>query len=387
MVHLLLAVIYLSFISLGLPDSLLGAAWPHIYPQMSVPVSYAGIISFIIACGTIVSSLLSDRLTRCLGTGKVTALSVLTTAVALFGFSRSTSFVTLALFAVPYGLGAGCVDAALNNYVAVHYGSCHMSWLHSMWGLGASAGPVIMGSVLSSGGLWSSGYFIISVIQFSLSAVLLLSLPLWKRESGKDGSGVKEEEVSLPGVLRLPGVKETLVSFLCYSALEQTTGLWATSYLHLSRGFASSTSSALSSLFFIGITVGRIFGGFLTMKKDDTAMVRIGEGLLLSGVVLLLLPLPSQFCVPALVLTGLGCAPVYPAVIHSTPIRFPRRFSQSVIGVEMAFAYAGTCLLPPLFGIIAERTTTAVFPCYLAFFLVIMTLMQERAVRKTRQGA
>ena len=277
MFQLLLVIIYLSFISLGLPDSLLGSAWPSIYPQLNVPVSYAGIISMIIAGGTIISSLQSDRLTRLLGTGKVTAISVAMTALALFGFSISDSFIELCLWAIPYGLGAGSVDAALNNYVALHYESRHMNWLHCMWGVGASVGPYIMGYVMFRGGTWNGGYRCIAFLQVVLTVIIIFSLPLWKErlsitdESGKE---VAAKELSLKEVFKISGVKEILLCFFCYCALEQTAGLWASSYLTLYKGVPAETAAKYASLFFIGITIGRAVSGFITMKLSDMQMIR-----------------------------------------------------------------------------------------------------------------
>ena len=385
MIHLLLVVIYLSFISLGLPDSLLGSAWPKMYPSLGVPVSYAGIISFIIALGTIVSSLSSDRLTRRLGTGRVTFFSVLMTAVALFGFSIMSSFISLLLWAVPYGLGAGSVDAALNNYVALHYKSRHMSWLHCMWGIGASAGPAIMGAVMTGGGSWNGGYRAISIIQIVLTAILLLSLPLWKKESGGGATERGAETLTMREILSTKGVREILLCFFCYSAVEQTTGLWAASFLTLSKGVAAETAASFAGMFFIGITIGRGLCGFITMKLDDTQMVRMGQLLTALGVIILLLPLRAYVSIAGFVMIGLGCAPIYPSIIHSTPSHFGAERSQAIIGVQMAAAYVGTCLMPPLFGLLAEHITVSLLPYYLALFLVLMTVMHENMIRKLRR--
>lgn len=388
MFQLLLVIIYLAFISLGLPDSLLGSAWPSMYHEFSVPVSYAGGISMIIAAGTIISSLQSDRLTKKSGTGKVTAISVLVTAAALFGFSISHSYMELCLWAVPYGLGAGCIDASLNNYVALHYKSRHMSWLHCMWGIGASLSPYIMGFALSKDQSWNMGYRYISILQFILSAVLLFSLPLWKR--GKAGAyhnaapgASQSKALSLPQIIRVPGAKEVFITFFCYSALEQTTGLWASSYLVLQWGVTPETAAGFASLFFIGITAGRAFSGFLTLKRTDTQMIRLGQGLILWGIVLLLLPFGKTAALLGLILTGLGCAPVYPSIIHSTPEHFGADKSQAMIGVQMASAYVGTCLMPPLFGLIAANIGVFLFPFYLLLILALMIMMHEKHLKRT----
>ena len=386
MVHLLLAIIYLAFISLGLPDALLGAAWPSMYPQFDVPVSYAGIISMIIALGTIVSSLQSDRLTKKLGTGKVTALSVLMTAMALFGFATSHSFGMLCLWAIPYGLGAGSVDASLNNYVALHYESRHMSWLHCMWGIGASAGPYIMGYALTAGLGWNSGYHIIAVLQIVLTAILLCSLPLWKQRPAEvlqDGKVQNVKALSIREVLQLAGAREILVCFFCYCALEQTTGLWASSYLTLHKGVSADTAATFASMFYLGITVGRALSGFLTMKLNDVQMIRLGEVIIGIGVLVMLLPFGQSLSLTGLILIGLGCAPVYPCVIHSTPAHFGADKSQAIIGIQMACAYVGTCLMPPVFGLIANHITVALLPVYLLIILVLMVIMHELLCKKT----
>ena len=386
MVHLLLVIIYLAFISLGLPDALLGAAWPSMYPQFDVPVSYAGIISMIIALGTVVSSLQSDRLTKKLGTGKVTALSVLMTAMALFGFATSHSFGMLCLWAIPYGLGAGSVDASLNNYVALHYESRHMSWLHCMWGVGASAGPYIMGYVLTAGWGWNSGYHIIAVLQIVLTAILLCSLPLWKQRPAEvlqDGKVQNVKALSIREVLQLAGAREILVCFFCYCALEQTTGLWASSYLTLHKGVSADTAASFASMFYLGITVGRALSGFLTMKLNDVQMIRLGEVIIGIGVLVMLLPFGQSLSLTGLILIGLGCAPVYPCVIHSTPAHFGADKSQAIIGIQMACAYVGTCLMPPVFGLIANHITVALLPVYLLIILVLMVIMHELLCKKT----
>lgn len=384
MFHLLLAIIYLSFISLGLPDALLGSAWPVMYGELAVPVSYAGMISMIIAVGTIISSLLSDWLTYKLGTGKVTAISVAMTAAALFGFSTCNAFWMLCLWAIPYGLGAGSVDASLNNYVALHYASRHMSWLHCMWGVGASVGPYIMGFVLSGGGHWTGGYRCIGILQIILTAILFLSLPLWKIRKDAAGEGEKAEAKPLtPGqILQIPGAKEIMVTFFCYCAVEQTAGLWASSYLALYKGVPGETAASFASMFFIGITVGRALNGFLTMKLSDTQLIRIGQGIILLGIVAMLLPLGEAVSLAGLILIGLGCAPIYPCIIHSTPAHFGADKSQALIGVQMASAYIGTCLMPPLFGLIAGHVSIVLLPVYLLAILILMAVMHERMLKR-----
>ena len=387
MVHLLLAVIYLAFISLGLPDSLLGSAWPSMQPEFGVPVSYAGIISMIIALGTVVSSLQSDRLTRKLGAGLVTALSVLLTALALLGFSLSRSFWALCLLAIPYGLGAGSVDAALNNYVALNYASRHMSWLHCMWGVGTTVGPYIMEYALTGGYGWNMGYRYIAMLQFFLTLIIFCSLPLWKKRVSQtqaaDDAADAGRALSLKEIVRIPGAKDVMIAFFCYCAAESTVMLWASSYLALGRGVGTEAAAGYASLFFIGITVGRALSGFLTMRFADAQMIRMGQALVALGAVMLL-PLGTGAALAGLVVIGLGCAPIYPCIIHSTPEHFGAENSQALIGVQMASAYVGTLAMPPLFGLIANHISIGLFPIFLLVVLAAMALMHERLVRKTR---
>ena len=381
MASLLLPVIYLAFISLGLPDALLGSAWPSMYTELGASLSWAGIVSMIISVGTIVSALCSERLNLRLGTGGVTFLSVLLTAVALLGFSLSTSFWQLCLWAVPYGLGAGSVDAAINNYVALHYESRHMSWLHCMWGVGASIGPVIMGRALA-GGTWQGGYRTIALLQFALTAVLLLSLRLWKRpQANVEGADFKPHPI--PELLRRPGVPQVLLCFFCYSALEATAGMWAASYCTLVRGIDAETAARWASLFYVGITIGRGVCGFLTMKISDQNMIRLGQALIAAGVVLILAPLGQGTLFAGLITVGLGCAPIYPSIIHETPVNFGRDVSMSMTGLQMATAYVGSCLMPPLFGLLAQYVTPTLYPWFLAVILALMFVMAESLHRRT----
>ena len=388
MFQLLLGIIYLAFISLGLPDALLGAAWPSIYLEFDVPLSYAGIISAIIAAGTVVSSLQSDRLTLKLGTGRVTAISVAMTAIALFGFSISHSFIMLCLWAIPYGLGAGSVDASINNYVALHYESRHMSWLHCMWGIGAATGPYVMGYALTNNLGWNSGYRIISIFQLILTVILFLSLPLWKSRKNEfeKESGQPRKPMALIDVLKIRGAKEVLICFFCYCAIEQTAGLWASSYLNLYKGISADTAASFASMFYIGITVGRAISGFLTIKLSDIKMIRLGQILILLGIIILLLPANAYISLAGLIIIGLGCAPIYPCIIHSTPAHFGEDKSQAVIGVQMAFAYIGTLGMPPLFGIIANAISVAILPVYLFIILALMVVMHEALNKVTAQN-
>lgn len=384
MVSFLLAIIYVAFISLGLPDAMLGSAWPGMSAQMGVPLSYAGIISMIISAGTITASLFSDKLTKKLGAGKVTAFSVALTAAALFGFSFSGSFWILCIIALPYGLGAGAVDAALNNYVALHYEARHMSWLHCFWGIGASLGPYIMGACLTGGGTWNRGYQVVGAIQAALTVILFLSLPLWTGETTEQGEKEKSADIGFTGLLKLPGAKAALTAFFCYCAVEQTAGLWAASYMVLNRGIPQETAAKWASLFYLGITAGRFASGFITMKLNNKNMVRLGQGLIALGIVLLLLPFGSYGLCFGLIVAGLGCAPIYPSLLHATPEHFGADLSQAIMGIQMAVAYVGSMLMPVIFGIMAQYISIQLYPVYLLTLAAVMFAGTERLNRIKR---
>lgn len=385
MISLLLAIIYTSFISLGLPDSLLGSAWPIMYPKLNVPVSYSGIIFMIISVGTVVSSIQSDRLTKMLGAGKITAISVAMTAIALFGFSFSHTFPALCLWAVPYGLGAGSVDAALNNYVALHFASRHMSWLHCMWGVGASAGPYIMSTAILRTGSWNNGYRIIAILQAVLAVIIFISLPLWKKKEQEDGESgetpIVTEPIPLKEVIKIKGAKEIMTAFFCYCALEQTVGLWVSCYLVMSRGLPEVTATGFASLFFIGITLGRAVNGFLTMKFSDSRLIYMGEGIIAVGILFVALPVSYITAFIGFIAIGIGCAPIYPCIIHSTPAHFGREKSQAMVGIQMASAYIGISIMPPLFGFIVKRFSIELLPAFLFVLLAVQFVMYHRVTR------
>lgn len=387
MFSLLLALIYICFISLGLPDSLLGSAWPVLHQDIGVPMSYAGIVSMIISLGTILSSLVSDRMVRKLGSGKITAISVAMTAVALFGFSISNSFIMLILWAIPYGLGAGGVDSVLNNYVALHYKPQHMSWLHCSWGVGASISPYIMSFALVKLDSWNLGYLIVSIIQIVLSVFIFLSLPLWKKGTVSEERTVETESkpLSFKEIFSIPGALACFVTFFCYCALEMTSSLWASSYLVQNRGIDAETASSFASLFYIGMTVGRAINGFLAMRFRDRILIRMGGGIIAGGIILVFIPFHELFALIGFIVIGLGCAPVYPCIVHMTPELFGRDKSQAIIGIQMAFAYTGFLIMPPLFGFIAEQISISLLPIYLSLLLVLMCVMHELVVKKTQR--
>ncbi len=385
---LLLAIIYLAFISLGLPDSLLGSAWPEMHQQMQTPISAAGIITMTISIGTVIASLFSEKLTRRLGTRFVVAGSALLTVVALFGFSFSTTFWMLLLFALPYGLGAGAIDAALNNYVALHYSSRHMNWLHCFWGVGTIISPYLMSYALTGDLGWNGGYRLVGYVQLGIVAILILTLPLWKKVHAEPTKANEDNTISagVRKVFRIPGVVFVLFGFLAYCAAEGTVMLWASSYLYSAKGIPEEAAAALGALFFIGMTVGRFLAGFISARAGDKNMIRIGLLIAASGTLVIALPI-SGMVLPTLgfILIGLGFAPVYPSIIHATPGNFGEENSQAIIGIQMAFAYTGSTLAPPLFGVIAGMSILWL-PVFLGIFItgtiVLTELLNKTAKRK-----
>lgn len=433
----LLPIIYLAFISLGLPDSAIGSAWPTMAPSLGAGISWVGVVTMIISAGTIVSSLMSVRVVERFGTGRVTVASVALTAAALVGFSQSQAFWQLCLWAVPYGLGAGAVDAALNAYVAVHYESQHMSWLHCMWGVGASGGPMVMAQCLERS-TWSTGFLVLGGIQVGIALVLTLSLPLWRdrklprvsgRRAGREAAIGAAPEAALPhaeaahGVgaralsgataaagagevpgaaaasgaggtsdgtrgklpvrrthaqlLRIPGVKAVLVSFFCYSAFEATCGNWAATFCTLARGIDAQTAASWAALFYMGITAGRAVSGFISLRVNDRNMIRLGQALIAVAFVCVLMPGDTALFA-GLVLMGCGCAPIYPSTIHATPARFGEELALELTGMQMAFAYIGSLAMSPLFGVLAQFVGAWIYPWYLVLFLVGMVVAGER---------
>ena len=381
MYSFLLALIYLAFISLGLPDSLLGAGWPVMHTELGVSVSFMGIMSMVISGGTIVSSLLSDKLTHKFGTRAVTVTSVLLTVAALFGFSFSGSFSMLIIFAVPYGLGAGAIDAALNNYVALHYKAKHMSWLHCFWGVGAIISPFIMSFALKNLN-WNSGYRIVGFIQLAIALLLLVTLPVWK--INKTESTADTKRVGLTAALKIKGVPFLLIGFFAYCAAEATAMYWASTYFTEVKGISGDRAASFAALFYIGITLGRFASGFITERLGDRRMILLGTGILACGIMILLIPVQSYMTAfAAFLVIGFGCAPIYPCIIHSTPANFGAENSGAIIGIQMASAYVGSTFIPPLFGLFGNAVGFSVMPVYLLAFFALMIIMTEATFRIT----
>ena len=389
MATLFLIIIYLAFISLGLPDSMLGAGWPVMQLEYGAPIEMAGVLSIIIIAGTIISSLGSETILRKLGTGKVTLISVLFTAVALLGFSYAPTIVWLAVLALPLGLGAGSIDAGLNNYVATHYKAHHMSWLHCFWGVGAMLGPIIMSQFIAQDNSWRSGYFIVAMIQFGLVLLLFIALPLWKRLEGnqqmedtdiqEDNSGFGLVSTAVnPKPLKIKGVKLALITFLFYVGMEATMGLWGSSFLVNVKDMSASTAAQWVSMYYAGITVGRFVTGFVTFKFSNRTLIRTGQLVALAGAILMVLPLPTIFSLFGFILVGLGSAPIFPCMLHETPARFGKKHSQKIMGYQMAVAYTGGAILPPLLGWVAAHTSFIIFPIVNVIYIIVMLIASEK---------
>ena len=383
-----LALIYLSFISLGLPDALLGSAWPMMSVDFGVPAGNAGLVSMAISGGTIVSSLLAHRLIGRFGTGRLTLVSVFMTAAALLGFSFSPSFFWLPVLAIPLGLGAGAIDTGLNEFVAERYEAKHMNWLHCFWGVGAMLGPVLISALTQGGENWRSGYFYISVIQFSLVLLLLFSLPYWRKYEGSSIKAAEkvekfEEKQGLFAPLRAKGALFAMLTFFLYTSIEATMMLWGASYLVQVKGVAPAPAAGWVSLFFVGITGGRFLSGFLSMRLNNEALIRIGSILVIGGLVLLLLPLAAPAAIAAYLIIGLGLAPIFPSMLHQTPVYFAEENAQAAMGLQMAFAYTATTVMPPLLGWIFVRISFFLLPpvllvCGLALFFCTARLTMVR---------
>lgn len=373
---LLLLVIYLAFICIGLPDSLLGAGWPAMYGDLGVSADFAGILSLIVAGGTIISSLLSARVIRYFGVAKVTAFSVLLTGLALMGYSYSHDFLYLCLLSLPLGLGAGSIDVALNNYVAVHYSALHMNWLHCFWGVGAAIGPLIMSRYLAMGKSWTNGYNTVAWLLILTTLILLASLLLWESKK-REKEGKKGEKQSFGKLLRIPGVKSAMLVFFCYCTVEATFGLWGASFLVFVKDFTPELAAKLVAVYYGGITIGRFLSGLVTLKLSSKQMIYSGQAVILLGLLLLFLPFHFTL-LPGFLLVGLGCAPIFPGLIHDTPVNFGEENAQAIIGIQMASAYTGISLMPLFFGKLSSFAGYGFLLWFLGIFLTLMILMNWR---------
>ena len=373
MTLLLLFIIYIAFIGLGIPDSLFGTAWPAISDEFSLPVSWANFVTIIISGGTIISSLLSARIINRFGTAAVTAVSTTMTAFALLGFSVSQNILYLCLCAIPLGLGAGAIDTALNNYVALHYKASHMNFLHCFYGIGVSLSPFIMSFALSKSS-WQNGYFNVSLVQFGIALLTIISLPIWKkvRHSVTNSQSSPTRTLPLKTMLRNPKVMTACMVFLGSCGMEYTCGIWGSTYLVRGKGAAVDTAALMITFYYVGIAFGRFLSGILARKLTSNQLIRAGQITVLAALVLLILPLPYQVSAFSLFLIGMGNGTIYPNMLHLTPANFGEDVSQSVIGVQMAFSYVGILLAPAIFGLMAQYITISLFPYFILLCYVIM---------------
>ena len=385
---LLAAIIYIAFISLGLPDSMLGAAWPMMYADLNVPISYAGFISMTVCGGTVVSSIMYSRLARRIPTGIVTAVSVAMTALALMGFSFASSFPMIIALAVILGLGAGAIDAGLNNYVAIHFKARAMSFLHASWGIGTTVGPFLLSYLISIGLGWQEGYRILSTVQFIICIMLFASLPLWKKaenaEKGDTTAPVPEYRRFCKGAV-IPAI----LAFFAYCSMENTAMIWSATFLVEARGFSEGLAAVSAGVLFWGMTAGRLFSGFISDRLGDRKMLAIGETASLIAILLIAF-IPGKLSVAALFLLGFGFGPIYPSMIHQTPEYFGVERSSEIMGLEMASAYIGSMFMPPVFGLIGRRISMDVFPLFALFFLILHTaaiILKRRALEKDQRTA
>ena len=378
---LLLAVIYLAFISLGLPDSLLGSGWPTMQKVFGVPSSYAGYVSMAISFMTIISALIAPTLIRKLRTNHIVIGSILLTVIGLIGFSLSKSYAMLFLFVVPYGVGAGSVDSALNNYVAKHYSSSVMNFLHCFYGVGAMISPYIMSLALAKAH-WNEGYRWTAYIQSGILLVCLLSAPLWKKNAESDNDS-EENAAGIREALKIKGVIPTLIAFYAYCSGEATCFLWTSSYFTGTKTISAQTAAAFGSLIFGGLMLGRFISAFVSNKLGDKLLIRIGIAVEAVGILLIFLPFESY--IPAavgFVITGIGMGPVYPAIQHMAPENFGKRNSAAVIGLQMASAYIGSTFMPMVFGHIQQAVGIGIMPVYLTVFAVLNIGLLEYAYRR-----
>ena len=383
----LLIIIFITFIGVGLPDSVLGTAWPSIYREFNLPVSLAGYISATVSACTIISSLISSKVINKFGTGVVSAVSTLMTAAALLGYAFSNNAVFFFLLAIPLGLGAGSIDTALNNFVALHYSASKMNFLHCFYGIGVAASPYVMSLALGADDNWRKGYVIIGLIQFGIALIAVLSLPLWKKAKKKDGSDnlTPPKTLTLSQLFKMPAVRMSCFAFFSYCALELCAGSWSSTYFVDIKGLTSDKAAQIAMLFYVGLASGRFLSGIVARKVGRWKIIGISTLILFVALILFVLPLPVFVAAVALFFIGLGCGPVFPNLTHLTPQNFGEDISQSVIGVQQASSYAGIMLMPWLFGILAQTVSTVVFPYYLLFLFVLFALtlfMLQKAVIK-----
>ena len=386
MMTVLLIIIFISFIGVGLPDSILGTAWPSIYREFDLPVSLAGYITATVSACTIISSLLSSKVINRFGTGVVTAVSTILTVVALFGFAFSGNAIFFFVMAIPLGLGAGSIDTALNNFIALHYSATKMNFLHCFYGLGIAASPYIMSYALGNDNNWRKGYILVAVIQSVIALIAILSLPLWKkveRQEKKADNVVKV--LKLSDLIKMPAVRLSCYAFFSSCALELTAGSWSSTYFVNTKGVIPDKAAQITMLFYVGLAFGRFLSGVLAKKLSRWQIIGISTGVLFGAIIMFILPVSIMATSIALFFIGLGIGPIFPNLTHLTPENFGRDISQSVMGVQQASAYIGIMIMPWLFGTLAQICSTKIFPCYLfIMFMVYMTtlVMLNRKVKR-----
>lgn len=375
MATLLLIIIYIAFIGLGIPDSLFGTAWPAIYVSFEIPISSANYVTLLISCGTVISSALSARIINRFGTAVVTAVSTAITAAALFGFSVSGNLLWLCIFSIPMGLGAGAVDSALNNYVALHYKATHMNFLHCFYGIGVSVSPYLMSLALTNENNWRDGYRLTFYLQLAIALITIVSLPLWKKAhpaSLQSNEEIHPKTLSIINMLKMPSVRAVLLIFIGSCAIECTCGTWGSTFLVNSKGMSVDHAAKIITLYYVGMALGRFLSGILAARLSSWKLIHLGQTITIFAILLLFLPLPSTIAAAGLFFIGLGNSPIFPNLIHLTPENFGKDISQSVMGMQMAASYAGIMLIPPIFGLWAQKTGTDIFPLYLLIMLVVM---------------
>ncbi|VEU82257.1 MFS transporter [Acholeplasma hippikon] len=383
MASILLVIIYIAFISLGLPDSLLGSAWPVIYKDLNIPISSMGMLTMLISFGTITSSLFASKLNHKFGSGLVTSISVFLTAIAMFGFSISNSLLMLSLFAFPYGFGAGAIDSTLNNYVSLHYKKKHMNFLHAFWGIGTLVGPFAMSYAISNKLGWQKGYEVVAMIQLVISLIVFGSLFMWKKQREEQQN--EQEHLNIFQVLKIKHIKYLMFAFLLYTGFEATMFNWVSTYLVKDKGISEDLGALLASIFFIGMTVGRIISGILSNKVKSKHIIRIGFLLIITGMIVILFSfIYYQVAVLGIIIAGLGAAPIFPSIIHRTPSLFDRKKSQAIISIEMFFAYSGVVLMPAIFGLIANYVTIQSLPLYILIIIIISFILLETLNKKVK---
>lgn len=387
MATLLAIIIFISYIALGIPDSLYGAAWPAIYSEMSLPVSYANFITVIHCVGTTASSLLSATIIKKLGTARVTFISTLLTAIALLGFSMSKNMLWLCISAVPLGFGAGSIDTALNNYVALNYSASHLNFLHSSYGVGVTISPYLMSLAIGDGN-WRDGYRTMFYIQLAIAIFVLVTIPVWKKvKAQQDTPEVEQKTLSIPEALAIPKFKSTLLVFVASVGIEAICLVFGSTYLVEARGVTEQQGAGCITFYFIGMTVGRFLSGVFSQKLSPKRIVLIGECITFTAFLILMLPLNITVATIGLFMIGLGNGPVFPNMTHLAPVHFGQELSQSIIGLQMAVSSLSVLLSPIIFGFVAEHIGAHLFP-YIQMALLVTTAVATLCVfRKNKKGS